>query len=175
MRLLLVRHAIAAERAAWALRGRDERERPLTDTGKARFRRVAAGLQREVASLERIASSPLKRCLQTAELLAALYGKRPVSVLEALAPGGTAAALAAGVSDWMARETIGAGAATFALVGHEPDLSTFAAWLLTGQERPLFDLRKGGACLLDLPGAPAPGTARLVWLLEPRQARRIAR
>ena len=38
-----------------------------------------------------------------------------------------------------------------------------------------IDLRKGGACLLELAAPPAARTARLLWLLEPRQARRIAR
>lgn len=175
MRLLLVRHAIAAERAAWALRGRDERERPLTDTGKARFRRIAAGLRREVETLDRIVCSPLRRTRQTAELLSALYGKAPVAAIEELAPGGATAPLAAALGAWLTQEGLLDRPTTVALVGHEPGLSLFGSWLLTGTERPLLELRKGGACLLDLPGSPAPATARLLWLLEPRQARRIAR
>jgi phosphohistidine phosphatase len=175
MRLLLVRHAIAVERAAWALRGRPEGDRPLTDTGRARFRKVAAGLQREVASLDRILVSPLRRAVETAALLGAAYGKVAPDVRDEIAPGAAAVASPAALAGWLATAVSAESAAAVALVGQEPQLSLLAGWLLTGEERSLFDLRKGGACLLELAGPPAAGTARLLWLLEPRQARRLAR
>lgn len=175
MRLLLVRHAIAVERAAWALRGRPEGDRPLTDTGRARFRKVAAGLQREVAALDRILVGPLRRAVETATLLGAAYGKLAPDVRDELAPGAAAVTSPAALGGWLATAVDAESAVAIALVGQEPQLSLLAGWLLTGEPRSLFDLRKGGACLLELTGPPAPGTARLLWLLEPRQARRLAR
>ncbi len=82
---------------------------------------------------------------------------------------------AAAIGEWLATAVDAESAVAIALVGQEPQLSLLAGWLLTGEPRSLFDLRKGGACLLELTAPPAPGTARLLWLLEPRQARRLAR
>ena len=175
MQLRLVRHAIAVERAAWALRGRADADRPLTETGKARFRKVAAGLQREVPALDRILSSPLRRAVETATLLGAAYGKLAADVREELAPGSPAVADPGTLAAWLGDALDAERSLAVALVGQEPQLSRLAGWLLTGEARSLFDLRKGGACLLELAEAPAPRAARLLWLLEPRQARRIAR
>jgi hypothetical protein len=45
---------------------------------------------------------------------------------------------------------------------------------LTGGERRILALRKGGACLLEFDGEPAPGTATLLWALTPAQLRALA-
>jgi phosphohistidine phosphatase len=60
-----------------------------------------------------------------------------------------------------------------AAVGHEPDLSAVATYLLTSRRDPLFALKKGGACLLVVPPGIAPGSAALEWLLTPRQLRKL--
>ncbi|HET8733906.1 MAG TPA: hypothetical protein VFM45_09060, partial [Anaeromyxobacteraceae bacterium] len=67
------------------------------------------------------------------------------------------------------------GASLVVAVGHEPQLGRLATWLLSGADRPFLGLRKAGACLLDLGDDPKPGTARLLWLVEPSQLRRVAR
>ncbi|MDE2489670.1 MAG: phosphohistidine phosphatase, partial [Elusimicrobia bacterium] len=61
-----------------------------------------------------------------------------------------------------------------ALVGHEPQLSRLASWLLTGDARSVLRLKKSQALLLDLP-RPAPGRATLLWSLAPRHLRALAR
>jgi phosphohistidine phosphatase len=63
-------------------------------------------------------------------------------------------------------------AATVAVVGHEPHLSAFVGWALAGERSGFVELKKGGACLLDLGHDPSPGKGRLRWLLTPRQLRR---
>jgi phosphohistidine phosphatase SixA len=66
MPLLLVRHASAGNRSEWV---GDDRARPLDKRG----RRQAAGLVDLLAGrpVERILSSPARRCLETVEPLAA--------------------------------------------------------------------------------------------------------
>jgi phosphohistidine phosphatase len=61
-----------------------------------------------------------------------------------------------------------------ALVGHEPMLSSLAAWLVTGDRRrgAMFEIKKGAALVLD--GEPRPGGMRLVASLPPKTLRRIA-
>ena len=62
----------------------------------------------------------------------------------------------------------------FAVVGYEPHLSTLITWLISGVEEPRVELKKGGACLLELDGTPGPAAARLVWRNAPRALRQLA-
>lgn len=81
MTLLLVRHADAGDRAAWT---GDDRARPLSATGREQALAIA---ERYAASpLERIVSSPARRCVDTVEPLASARDL-PVETEEALAEG----------------------------------------------------------------------------------------
>lgn len=167
MKLLLLRHAIAEDRAKFAASGKEDRLRPLTDDGRKKMRRIAdaiAGLLPEVAL---VATSPYARCRETAEILARAFPGRPVlSELGELAPGGSSAAL---LKFLQAQKSL----PVVACIGHEPNLSQFAGWLLAGKEKSFLELRKGGACLLDFAGRLAPGNATLLWHLAPAQLRAL--
>ena len=69
MDLYIVRHAWAADRddPQWP----DDDLRPLTEEGKERFAQMAAKLVGRGMTPEVIATSPLVRCVETAQLLAA--------------------------------------------------------------------------------------------------------
>ena len=73
MRLLIVRHAIAEDRVAFAATGKDDDERPLTEEGRSRMEQGARGLRQLVPALDLVATSPLVRAVQTAEILAGAY------------------------------------------------------------------------------------------------------
>jgi phosphohistidine phosphatase len=60
-----------------------------------------------------------------------------------------------------------------ALVGHEPHLSSWVSWCLTGSLDPIIELKKGGACLLRFGDMIAPRRARLIWLMTPAALRRL--
>jgi phosphohistidine phosphatase len=64
---------------------------------------------------------------------------------------------------------------TIAVVGHEPDLSALACYLLTGKVSSFLTLKKSGTCLLDLDDPAGPGKARLEWLLVPRVLKQLAK
>ena len=130
------------------------------------MRRAVAGLGTVLSSLDLLAASPLVRAAQTAELLAEGYRQAVLETLPCLAPGGERA----GVVDWLAERRPGSAA----VVGHEPDLSELAAWLLTGRPAPFIEFKKGAACLLEFSGEPEAGLARLCWHLAPRQLRALA-
>jgi phosphohistidine phosphatase len=166
MRLLLVRHAIAEERDVAAGGGaRADRQRRLTEEGKRKFRKAAEALAELLPDLALVATSPYLRCRETADLLAAAYGKPPVvSELADLAPDGDNA----GVVRFAAAQK---SLPVLACVGHEPNLSTLAAWLLTGRDKSFVEMRKGGACLLDFPARIAAGGAILQWHLAPSMLR----
>ncbi len=167
MRLLLLRHAIAEDRVAWAARGRDDLERPLTAEGRKRMRRIAETLARLEPEIELVLTSRARRSIETAQiLLAALPGEPAFVEAHELAPDGKATALLQRVAG---HGQLGA----VALVGHEPNLSCFAGLALAGRERSLIELRKGGAALLDFTTRVAPGAAVLAWLLPPAVSRRV--
>lgn len=165
MELLVVRHAIAEDREAFARTGQEDDARPLTDAGRRRFEAAARGLHRLVDPIDVLATSPLARAIETGALLAAACGISRTIRLRELSPGAPPAALLRWLRGRGARATV-------ALVGHEPHLSELVGVLLAGRPAGFVKLKKGGACLLALDGAPAPGRGELRWLLTPSQLRR---
>jgi len=160
--LYIVRHAIAAERGSeWP----DDTKRPLTERGINRFKEVVKGLRRLDITVDEVFTSPLVRARQTAELLASgLEGKAPVKVLDALAPGHTAASVMTQLARVAKRRRV-------ALVGHEPELGELAAYLI-GAGRALA-FKKGGICRIDLGSLTSKSAASLVWFLPPNVARQV--
>lgn len=166
--VLLVRHAEAQDRELAAAAGTADPHRALTPKGRKRMARIAPALAALVPDLALIASSPLLRAVQTAELLAAEYPGRHVAQTETLAPGGDPGAVLRFLAS-QARQ------ASCALVGHEPDLGHFASWALGGSDRSFIPFKKAGAALLSFPGNFEPGSAELLWLLAPSHLKRLGR
>ena len=166
MLVYLVRHAAAfnADPDRWP----DDRDRPLTPTGSKRFRRAARGLGSLAPAVDHVLASRFVRARQTALLLAEAAGwprqrpcpalesgPTPQEALEALSPFRTAGAVA--------------------LVGHEPNLSELASYLLSGAGAGVsFEWKKGGVACLELAEDALPGGARLHWFLPPRALRSLA-
>ncbi|QKT02944.1 histidine phosphatase family protein [Ectothiorhodospiraceae bacterium 2226] len=164
MQLLLVRHAHAGSPEEFAATGRHDGERPLSRAGADKMRGVAHALHMQIPQLDLIASSPYVRALETARILAEPYGLEVVEV-PALIPDQPPAA----VVDWLREQS----AEAVAVVGHEPALGTLASYLLAGAARPFITFKKAGACLIEHPGAPAPGTGTLIWSLTGGQLRKL--
>lgn len=165
MNLLLIRHAIAADRSEFE--GNDD-DRPLTEEGKRKMRRAARGLRAAAPSIELVATSPLVRAAATGAIVEEAYAdlrRRPlVREIESLAPGAEPEDLLA----WLDLQT----ADPIALVGHEPGLSELLARLV-GAELPFFRFRKGGAACVAFPGRVEAGAGRLVWALPPALLREL--
>lgn len=160
--IVVIRHAAAEERETTHRQGRADAERALTDEGRAKMTLAAAGLRRSVAHLDLIASSPFKRAAETADIVAQAYGRLAPEECEALLPEAHPEELL----DWLH----GRGQGCIAVVGHEPHLSGWVSWALTGDAIPLLRLKKGGVCLLEFPsGKWRAGEAILQWLLTPTQ------
>lgn len=168
MELLVVRHAIAEERAEFARTGKDDAERPLTAEGRRKLRRGARGLRRVVGSVDLLATSHLRRAVETAAVLGDAYGQLRAVTLQELAPEAPPSALL----PWLRAQRR---QARVAIVGHEPHLSRLVEHLLAGTASGFVELKKGGACLLELGDDPRPGGARLRWLLTAGQLRRLGR
>ncbi len=166
MHLLLIRHAIAADRSDFES---GDALRPLTDEGKRKMQRAARGLRVAVPSIELMATSPLVRAVATGAILEDAYSdQRPrpaVREVDELSPGADPDDLLA----WLDLQS----ADPVALVGHEPDLSELLARLV-GAVRPFHRFRKGGAVCVAFPGRVEAGAGTLSWALPPGLLRELA-
>lgn len=166
MQLLLVRHAIAVESSGEGVG--DDAQRALTAAGRKKMTRGAAGLCRAVRRLDLLGASPLLRAQQTAEIVADAFGGLDVVTVDELAPGTPPASLGRWLGRQRRHERV-------AVVGHEPHLSGVVSWLIAGSERAVLEMKKGGACLLDLPEDAGASRATLLWSLRPRHLRALGR
>ncbi len=168
MQLLIIRHAIAEDRDHWSFSGRPDGERPLTNDGKKRMRRGAAGLRTLVPKVHTLASSPLVRARETADIVAGEYGGLKVETVPELAPERGADDLLPWLRGHGPDDCV-------AVVGHEPGLGFLVGWLLTGRHESFVELKKGAACLLEFDDPPAAGNATLLWALAPGHLRKMER
>jgi phosphohistidine phosphatase len=162
MEICLVRHAIAEERgAAWP----DDGLRPLTPGGKEKMASGAIGLG-QLFQPGAIATSPLTRAVQTAEILAEAYGLHALERRAELASGDHAA-----LAGWLSSVA----GERWLLVGHEPHLSGLLSWLTTADEWALnVEFKKGAAALLRTGRPIESGRATLAWLLQPGALRGLS-
>ncbi len=168
MQVLIVRHAPAEDREEFQRRaGLDDSLRPLTAQGRAKMRKNAKGLCMLLPRLELIATSPYQRALETGEILQQYYPKARRVETSLLEPEVRPEALC----EWLKKQ---ARYDRLALVGHEPDLSELAGWLLSGQVQSFAHFKKGAACLLEFEEDIGPASARLEWMLTPRQLRNLS-
>src|SRR5574342_1284736 len=113
MELYILRHAIAVARGSEGFR-RDS-DRPLTDTGRAKLRRVVRGMKALGLSFDLILTSPYVRARQTAESVANEMGaEKRLETTPHLAPDGDPRALIRQMASRSAESQ------RILLVGHEP-------------------------------------------------------
>lgn len=156
MDLYLIRHADALPVGEHGIT--EDATRPLSETGIAESRRLAAGLPRRGVRLDLVLSSPLVRARQTAEHMLALW-LAPVPELK------TCAELAPGLKPRkLIRLLRKIGQKSVALVGHQPDLGDLAAWLV-GSKKAQIDLAKGGVACIACAEEPGKGAGVLTWLV----------
>jgi phosphohistidine phosphatase len=169
--LYLMRHGIAADLGEGGII-KDE-DRPLTPEGRARMKQVAAGLKELGLKFNVILTSPLLRCRQTAEAVAeVLELQHRVKIMESLAPGKAFAAGEGGHAEIF----LELGAYQFdkaLLVGHMPDLSEVASFLLAGNRNLNIEFKKGALCAIEVTSLPPRGPGLLRYLLTPKQMRAL--
>jgi phosphohistidine phosphatase len=165
MELLVIRHGLAGTREDFARTGESDDRRPLTEKGGKQIRRVGRGLRRIVRTVDVLASSPLLRARQTAEILSAAYAQRVIET-DALRPKASYASFARWVKEAAKGDVV-------AIVGHEPHLSGLVAALTGESGDAKIALEKGGACLVHFDRLPQRGAGTLIWLLSPRVIRKL--
>ena len=139
MRVFIIRHAIAADRAPDIV----DDERRLTPQGKKRFREAARGLARLYAPPAAMVSSPLVRARQTARIAARAWDGMEFTRDEALAGGS--------VEDVLTLLARFPASGSVALVGHEPQVSELLGHLVGSNDAARLAFKKGGVAVVDLP------------------------
>jgi phosphohistidine phosphatase len=154
MFIYLVRHAWAGQ--SGDPRYADDDLRPLTDKGRKRFRRMVKKLTKRDFTPMAIATSPLLRARETAEIIVDVCPNQPELIgLEDLAPGGGMERLL----EWTRKQA----PLDVAWVGHAPDIATKAAALI-GAEQGQIGFEKGAVAAIGFAGPVAAGAGELVWL-----------
>ena len=166
MELLIIRHAIAAERDG--RRWRDDGARPLTALGMRRSRRAAAGLRAITEAPDRLLTSPLVRARQTAKILTEVAGWPPAEEAAELLPGTAPLKVLTLLANDRSKRV--------ALVGHQPDLGALLSACLLGNRGLIsVDLKKNAIACVSFPGSARAGRAVLKWLATPRMLRALRR
>ncbi|BAY11334.1 phosphohistidine phosphatase SixA [Calothrix sp. NIES-2098] len=161
MELYLFRHGIAQERSAEI----KEEERSLTKEGRQKTKKVAHRLFQLDLHFDLIATSPLARARQTAEILTAAGLSSQMEECHYLAPGGN---IQIWWENWLKPRNY-AQNTQIALVGHEPDLSQWAEILLWGEVKASLVLKKAGMIGIKLPEIGSPlGRSQMYWLTPPK-------
>jgi phosphohistidine phosphatase len=151
MRLYFLRHGIAHDPDGTT----PDALRELTSEGVWRMRRSARMMKMLHLDLDRLYSSPLARCRQTAEIVAAALAIA-VQVREELAPGFSV--------EHVDRLTHDMGEGSEVLfVGHEPDLSRIVCDL-TGAR---VQMKKGALLRVDITSYQ-PMLGEVAYMLSPK-------
>ncbi len=164
MQIYLMRHGTAVSKGTLIYPHDD---RPLTSAGIREMTKASRGMVKLIPSLDAILSSPMKRSLKSAAIVAGAFGA--VSLVKAsasLLPGGDIRRVKEGLA------ASGADARVL-LVGHEPDIALLAS-LLLGLRAPVLQFKKGALCRIDLEAPPARRAGKLIWHLTSKHMRLIA-
>jgi len=165
MDLFILRHAEAGK--SIPSRTKDA-ERPLTAEGKEELEDVARSLSRLKLRPDLIVSSPLKRCRDTAIVVAkALKQRDHVQIWDELKPEGSKQDLYGKLSKLKPEAIV-------LCVGHEPYLTQMVNEVMGHQGSPRIILRKSGLARLSIRSFNPKLEGEIRWLLTPRLLRRIS-
>lgn len=159
MELFVLRHG----KAGPSLNGSDDGKRALTADGKNEIRKIGSWIQKKKFGFDVIATSPLTRAYETAEIVARSLGqKERLAVWEELTPGGDV--------DTICYHTAQYGAdAAILLTGHEPLLSMLVSRIISENDSVSLIFAKGGLAKIRNYSFDKRPAGDLQWLLTPGQ------
>ncbi len=166
MELLVLRHGKAEEVGS----GGDDDSRNLTLEGRDELILVGRALRKIAPEIDLIATSPLARAVETADIIADQYQRGastaiPRAINALLRPETSAHELL----DWLNEQR---NIRRIMIVGHQPQLGEAISYFLTGGGRPFLDVKKASATLLSF-SRIYPGGAELCWSFSPRQLEKL--
>ena len=160
MKLYILRHGEAGKRLPV---GSKDSERALTVTGKQEVEKVAKALQELDIKFDFVATSPLKRAYQTADIVAKTLKmkKGKMEGWDELKPEGKRPELYRRLSQFKQQSSV-------LVVGHEPYLSTMIHEIVFGNGAGNIVLKKAGLARVEVTSFQPKTKAELRWLLSPK-------
>jgi phosphohistidine phosphatase len=158
MDVYLIRHAEALPIGELGVQS--DEERPLSDLGWKQAADVARVFKKLKIHLDMIATSPLVRAHQTAQQLRTSLSltDAQVEVRDEVAPGKTPKKLARALNGLQGNK--------IAVVGHMPDISDTAGWML-GEKTVSIHFSKASVAHIRFEDAVLKGGGTLMWLITP--------
>ncbi|MDG6926166.1 MAG: phosphohistidine phosphatase SixA [Nitrososphaerota archaeon] len=165
MELIILRHGEAGKRSPVSSQ---DSERSLTASGRDEVVEVAESMRGLKMEFDVIATSPLKRSLETARIVAKVSKKeRNLQIWDELKPESDRKALYRRLSNLKSDSSV-------LLVGHEPYLSSMIGDLISDGRECRVILKKSGLAKVEVSSfAPRP-SGELRWLLTPRLIRKVS-
>jgi phosphohistidine phosphatase len=159
--LYFIRHGIAQE----ATTEIEDEQRSLTENGRKKTQKVAQRLKNLDLGFDLIATSPLVRSQQTAEILISEGLSSQLEQCSYLAPGGS---IQDWITEWLTPKNYPS-STRLALVGHQPCLSNWAEILVWGEAKNNLVLKKAGTIGIETPeNGHLVGNCQMFWLTPPR-------
>jgi phosphohistidine phosphatase len=165
--IFILRHGEAGTHAS--LPSKDS-ERPLTESGRNEVEKIAESIRGLRIEFDRIATSPLRRAQETAEIVVKAYNTSApkLEIWEELRPEGNKADLIVKLSKLKQDSDI-------MLVGHEPYLSTLIGEIISGSAMSRIVLKKAGIAKVQIHSFAPKVNGELRWLLTPRQLKKMSK
>ena len=140
MNIYLIRHADAESIST----AKSDFERKLSAKGKESIKKAAEGWKKLITSFDIIASSPLTRALETAEIIASVYNyKEKIITDKRITSGCKPEEVIDFLKDFKEDE--------IAIVGHEPDLSGCLSAFISSSGMNV-DFKKGSIAKINFSG-----------------------
>jgi phosphohistidine phosphatase len=171
LELYLLRHGDVGRRMAIAA-GQNSGDLPLTIAGREEIAVLARSIKHLNLKFDAIISSPLKRAIQTAKIIAkALVMEKKISIWNELVPEGNRSKLYGRLNQYTRESTI-------LMVGHQPYLTNIICDMIfqkrvnqVGQ----INLKKAGLAKIRVISLIPDTSGELRWLLTPRILKSIAK
>ena len=165
MHIYLLRHGIAAplgEENHFT-----DARRMLTPEGASKMREASLGLKKLGITFDLVASSPLIRAKETAEIIVeVLKIKEPLQEWDELTPAASIDGLTRRLQRHQNRTSV-------LLAGHQPFMGLLACFLILGSDKISLDFKKGGMCCIRVDEVPPRSAGELVWMLTPKILRTL--
>lgn len=152
MKIYFLRHQEAEPR----LQGKPDSERRLTEAGANLMKDEAIGMKKKGILFDLVATSPLKRSVESAEIIAKEMGyNEDILKTDLLLPGTTYEKVLK-----LLKENIGK--KSLLLVGHEPDFGKIIATITASIGQEPLPMKKGALCCVESAGESleTPGSER---------------
>lgn len=165
LNLIILRHGDAGARTANPV---EDNGRGLTHKGKKEVRQVAKALEEMNMDIRYMASSPLKRARETAEIVASVLDmNEDLELWDELKPEEETSILLDRLGKLKEDSNV-------LIIGHEPCLSILISVLVSGKKTSRISLKKAGAAKLSVEYLIPKPSGELKWLLTPKQMKRLS-